>query len=119
MFDFDWQLKNHLAKHKNSKKKGFPCKTCFRSFIDKKTLLDHVCKHYTCDICDTKFQRERDLKIHKRMHSGENVYNCDICEALFRSKKGLNSHKITTHSDLKKWACKECHRAFKTSSGKE
>ena len=116
---FDWQLKNHLTKHKNSNKKGFSCKTCFRTFTNKDSLLDHVCKHYTCNICEAKFLRERNLKLHKRIHSGENVFDCDICEALFVTKKRLNSHKSTTHSDLKKWTCKECPRAFKTSSGKK
>ena len=119
LFDFDWQLKNHLTKHKNQNKKGFSCKTCFRTFTNKDSLLDHVCKHYTCNICEAKFLRERNLKLHKRIHSGENVFDCDMCEALFVTKKRLNSHKSTTHSDLKKWTCKDCPRAFKTSSGKK
>ena len=115
LFNFEWQLKNHLASHKRLKKRrDLMCQTCKRSFVTDKDLSDHVCKHYSCDICDTKFLRERNLNFHKRLHAGETIYNCNKCEAIFATKRRLNSHKNTTHSDKKKWVCSSCPRAFKT-----
>lgn len=118
LFAFEWQLKGHLARHKQAKRpRGFPCENCGRSFRSETESSRHICKHYSCDNCEMTFLRERNLKFHKRIHDGQTVYSCDECEGLFGSRKRLTAHKSVTHTDHRNWKCGECPKAFKSSSG--
>ncbi len=83
--DLDYHLKCHetnpdLKPHKN---RNIQCEVCKRSFYDIEEFGAHVCKHFSCDECVMKFIFERNLKIHKRTHTGESVLSCDLCESLF------------------------------------
>ena len=121
MFDkssINRNLRSHLTVHKTDKAtRDFQCSTCSRSFYTEDKRASHVCKHYSCETCNMKFVKERNLKLHKRIHSGETIFSCPQCEALFEKKKQLNSHKNITHNERRKYACGECTKAFKTSSG--
>ena len=108
-------LKVHLKKHLKVQKIGgekLKCDTCKRSFFDKKEMGAHVCKHHSCDICDMKYLRARNLRLHKRMHLGEVLYPCDLCESLFLNKKRRREHFRDYHKNERKHKCSICDKRF-------
>ncbi len=73
----------------------------------------HVCKHHQCDLCDVKFLRARNLRLHKRAHQGEVVYPCEQCESLFLNKKRRREHFRDYHTNNeKKYRCEICDKRF-------
>ncbi|XP_067635464.1 zinc finger protein 91-like [Eurosta solidaginis] len=66
---------------------------------------------YPCDICGKHFKTKWDLKIHKRIHSGEKPHKCDFCEMRFAQVASLSRH-IRTHTGEKPYKCKYCDRCF-------
>ena len=88
------------------------CETCGCSFYDEKDMGQHVCKHFACQICDMKFLRAKNHKLHARMHAGELIYQCDLCEALFDTKRKMNEHRRAIHIRGKKYKCDVCPKSF-------
>ena len=41
---------------------------------------------FVCDVCQKKFKSKSNLNVHKRIHSGENLYNCGVCDKSFVQK---------------------------------
>ena len=67
-------------------------------------------KTFDCDQCDKKYRANKDLTIHKRIHSGETPFVCQTCSKGFRSGSLLRAH-MQTHGD-KKHTCEFCGRLF-------
>ncbi|XP_052746161.1 zinc finger protein 260 isoform X2 [Bicyclus anynana] len=82
----------------------------------KKTVLDknpHVkshtgAKHYSCETCNYKCLRKRDLLVHKRTHTGEKPYSCKTCNFKTAYKCHLVSHR-RTHTGEKPYSCETCN----------
>ena len=104
-------LKDHIKKRHTTKLK---CGTCKRGFTGEDELNSHVCKHFTCDICDEKFILFKNLNLHKREHAGEIFHHCDFCEGLFRTRKRFLAHRRHNHTNPpeKSFACDMCDKAF-------
>ena len=85
-------LEIHTRKHEEDpnyckkRLRTIQCETCKRNFFDVVEYGSHVCKHFTCDMCDMSFVVERNLKKHKRVHEGENFFNCDMCESMYTKR---------------------------------
>ena len=95
----------------------FKCSSNIRAFTSEEELGSHVCKHYSCDICDKRFVQGRNLELHKREHAGETMYQCDLCEALFDKKKLLGSHRRFLHFRSKSFKCELCNKEFAVKTG--
>ena len=104
-------LQKHMKMHENGGKK-FKCETCKRTFYNKKAIGSHVCKHNVCDICGEKFQRARNLEMHKKMHYGEVIFPCGQCESLFLTKKKHRAHVRELHEKERKYKCDMCEKRF-------
>ena len=111
-----YHLNKHIKKHLKIQHIGgekLKCETCNRTFFDKKEMGSHVCKHHQCDLCDVKFLRARNLRLHKRAHQGEVVYPCELCESLFLNKKRRREHFRDYHTNNeKKYRCEICDKRF-------
>lgn len=50
-------------------------------------------KCFPCDMCNSTFSRNHDLKRHVRIHLGIRPYKCDTCPKSFTRMDALNRHK--------------------------
>ncbi|KAK0174558.1 hypothetical protein PV327_010317 [Microctonus hyperodae] len=76
------------------------CKKCLQK---KWPHIYHFCippSAFVCDECGATFSRAVALKVHKRLHTGDEPHECLECSARFISKKLLDKHS-DTHKPLK------------------
>ncbi|XP_055541548.1 zinc finger protein 62 homolog isoform X2 [Wyeomyia smithii] len=50
-------------------------------------------KPHTCSICSKSFVRDRDLRLHSRIHTGRKLYPCDKCDESFDKLSELREHR--------------------------
>ncbi|XP_055623830.1 uncharacterized protein LOC129767204 [Toxorhynchites rutilus septentrionalis] len=84
-------LKHLFWKHGTE---GVLCKRCLQK---KWPHVYHFCvppAQFICDVCHMGFRKSLALKVHQRLHNGEEKYPCneDGCEKKFISKKLLLKH---------------------------
>ncbi|XP_058456404.1 uncharacterized protein LOC131433818 [Malaya genurostris] len=84
-------LKHLFWKHGTE---GVMCKRCLQK---KWPHVYHFCvppAQFICDVCQMGFRKSLALKVHQRLHNGEEKYPCteDGCEKKFISKKLLLKH---------------------------
>jgi len=68
--------------------------------------------HFTCAVCDKRFTTKGYLNVHRKRHTGENLYPCTQCENCFSSRIGL-CHHMNIHRG--KYKCTECGRCHQSS----
>ena len=71
------------------------CKKCLQK---KWPHIYHFCippTAFVCEECGSSFSRAVALKVHKRLHSGDQPYACSDCSERFISRKLLAKHKDT------------------------
>ncbi|KAI0968760.1 hypothetical protein F4678DRAFT_474189 [Xylaria arbuscula] len=49
---------------------------------------------YRCDVCPQSFNRNHDLKRHKRIHLAVKPYPCEYCDKAFSRKDALKRHRL-------------------------
>ncbi|MDP9654783.1 UNVERIFIED_ORG: insecticidal toxin complex protein TccC [Pseudomonas putida] len=74
--------------------------------------LNHV---LSCSYCGKGFNRKKDLKVHRRTHTGEKPYSCPTCGKNFTTSTNLTDH-IRTHTGEKPYSCGTCGKAFTQST---
>ena len=86
------------------------CKYCEYSTKHSGALRRHVesvhlnLKPFQCEVCDKKYARKKELKLHIRSVHEKKTQQCDIC---FKHYRNLVSHKKQQHQ---KAICKFCSK---------
>lgn len=93
------------------------CMSCNESFNYYSKLIKHINHEhpvncFTCDHCDQKFNKKRDLESHIRTHH-KSAYACPKCLLRFPTYAALQKHKSNAHVS----ACNVCFEPF-SSDGK-
>ncbi|XP_067321369.1 zinc finger protein 25-like [Anolis sagrei] len=70
-----------------------------------------VDKPYKCLECGKGFHKKRNLRRHRKIHTGEKPYKCLECGKCFLHRKGLSRHK-RTHTQEKPYKCLECGKCY-------
>uniref|UniRef100_A0A8D8JZQ7 Gastrula zinc finger protein xFG20-1 n=1 Tax=Culex pipiens TaxID=7175 RepID=A0A8D8JZQ7_CULPI len=89
--------------HNGNRKFACAVEGCTSAYAHKPDLKRHEMTVHKgilpcrCKFCDKGFVRERDLRLHERVHTGAKLYNCKRCNAGFNVY-----HKYKLH-------CKEKH----------
>lgn len=93
----------HLHEHlKFHGVREFDCQDCGKSYFTKSGLNRHVSaihkleKKHKCDLCDKRFGRNWDLKVHMiqhgRNHNVKAHVVCDICNKIFSCQSKFKQH---------------------------
>ncbi|XP_055606564.1 zinc finger protein 845-like isoform X2 [Uranotaenia lowii] len=113
MFECDqcpatFNLKSFLIKHVrscHSNERPFHCRQgCSKTYKhagdrDRHEKTVHLrILPWSCELCDSSFVRERDLRIHQRKHTGIRLFPCNYCKASFDKKSDFNEH-LLEHSE--------------------
>ena len=104
-----------MQKHKRQYHKRFECARCKKSFSTKITLSIHSSRtSVQCDLCDSVFCNNAQLKAHSgSVHEGDE-YKCEICAKKFTRKFSLTYHikkRVKSFCDLcGKELCNERHK---------
>ena len=70
------------------------------------------CAWFSCKICQKKFTRSYDLKLHLLQHGGVKPYVCDKCRKRFVTTSRVKSHHFV-HSSYRQFCCGLCGNDFK------
>ncbi|XP_076439181.1 uncharacterized protein LOC143278052 isoform X2 [Babylonia areolata] len=118
---FKWAqtlLRHTAAEHGQGA--GFPCKLCGQSFPRERQLKAHLQVHsgerpHSCPQCPKAFKKLVQLRRHSRVHTGDWPFLCEECGTGFGSAASLKIH-TRCHTGEKPFVCEECGRAFRISS---
>ncbi|KAF7654610.1 hypothetical protein LDENG_00067170, partial [Lucifuga dentata] len=73
-------------------------------------------KAFGCSVCGKNYTQSGDLKIHMRIHTGENVFICSECGKNFTQNRNLKTH-MRIHTGEKPFSCSLCCKKFTRSEG--
>ncbi|XP_063392828.1 zinc finger protein ZFP2-like [Cydia fagiglandana] len=114
-FKHAFSLKKHLLVHE---KGNFNCEICHKTLKTKKSLQDHMHRHYNirnynCEDCGDTFVTSSELQSHRLKHSLEKKVECHLCGYRTNTKKSLIVH-LKRHAGNKSFKCGSCDLSFYT-----
>lgn len=85
----------------------YKCRECsFRTPILSRLNNTHMkihssVKEYKCDVCDKCFKNSKQLKNHRRIHSGNSImHKCNYCSKSFFNLRYLKVHVSKNHESV-------------------
>ncbi|XP_018336426.1 GDNF-inducible zinc finger protein 1-like [Agrilus planipennis] len=107
-------------KQRPPKRRNFRCEICFKKFLRKCHLKNHILVvhtdqnlwEYTCPFCNQKYATKWNYDRHIRNHTGEKPFVCHLCDQKFKEKRILQNHFIT-HSNVRNFKCEYCNNEYK------
>ena len=99
-----------------SQTNNFDCNQCVFQSKSGPLLRQHVkSKHkkkFACNLCEHKFSRQSELKLHiENVHIGE-VHHCDQCIKEYKSQEQLKEHLLAKHGDDISYLCSQCDSRY-------
>ena len=112
--NFNRHVKWHTVVKETKPKKSRTCAPCGKTFDRKRNFDCHLKTHaeesaptFSCTLCDNKFSREDNLKIHHdTVHA--NNFHSDIGHGLFEKQKKVKS--------VKAYMCERCAKTFNSEA---
>uniref|UniRef100_A0A3Q3NGF0 Zinc finger and AT-hook domain containing n=1 Tax=Mastacembelus armatus TaxID=205130 RepID=A0A3Q3NGF0_9TELE len=112
----------------NERTAGLECRSCHRSFSNRRQILKHIClrekdeeedeedngeellqsqlKIFACEFCNKIFKFRHSLIAHLRIHTQEKPFQCPQCDYASAIKANLNVH-LRKHTG-EKFNCQYC-----------
>ncbi|XP_045614649.1 zinc finger protein 3 homolog isoform X2 [Procambarus clarkii] len=110
--------KSNLAKHRQQHTEECVCNVCNKKLCNKFSLKEHMRIHnndksHQCEHCKKMFLRDRDKKIHEKIHMAESpgLHQCKVCKKCFVIKSRLIRHMLI-HQKEKQFVCQVCSKKF-------
>jgi len=111
--------KSYLLRHmkRHDENAAQPCRYCSKTFRDRSNLIQHLETHrvgkYACTKCEKKFQFQKSLTIHTKLHDkNDNSTKCRICGNVFACEYNLRQHINELHYGFAKYSCDVCGKNF-------
>ena len=79
-----WEMSSHVATV--YRPKTVRCKHCQYSTTTHSKMRQHVHKHmkgFRCSTCNSLFQMERLLRLHKKIHKERQCFDCEHCDSFY------------------------------------
>ena len=71
-------------------------------------------KPYKCELCDKRFARDQQRRVHQVVHTGDKSHLCCECGQSFGSASTLIDHKKRKHLFMRDHQCQKCSKGFFT-----
>ncbi|KAL8613674.1 hypothetical protein ACOMHN_029766 [Nucella lapillus] len=103
--------------HHHTPCKSWPCLACSDVFPSAGKLKEHKnaqhlkVKIHVCPTCGKTFNDERNLRVHRHIHTELRRFGCELCGKHFKQKAHLQSHQ-STHTKVKAVQCRFCSKLF-------
>ncbi|XP_049534718.1 zinc finger protein 761-like [Anopheles darlingi] len=96
----------------------FECELCYTRFFKEKQLTNHRERRlrrrkFVCISCGMGYFTSASLRRHEILCLGQEKLPCDVCGKLFRGKVSL-AHHMKLHQQDKIYACTVCGKTFKS-----
>lgn len=99
-------LENHFPTHLPESERPHKC-WCGRGFATRDKLNRHDLEHtdpnkllHMCNVCGKAMKSKQSLKVHLRIHTGEQPYNCNLCTKKFADRGNYRVHMKQHEKEL-------------------
>ncbi|XP_052370237.1 zinc finger protein 260-like [Oncorhynchus keta] len=101
-------------------KRSHHCPHCEEMFPGLSKLKIHLKIHtgenlYSCTDSGERFTTSKALTFHQRVHTEEKPYSCSYCGKSYSQQTNLKKHQ-RLHTGEKPYSCRDCGKCFTTSS---